>query len=82
MRSQMERDMIPDRFDLSQRNLYACPLFMFEERLKMLTLQNNYINRIENLNHLLELVYLDLSNNRLEVHKIRLNLFIYIYIDN
>jgi Leucine-rich repeat (LRR) protein len=51
---------------LDSRNLKHIPLLEGEEKIKYLNLQNNEIQKIENLVSLPNLTFLDLSVNRLK----------------
>jgi leucine-rich repeat-containing protein 49 len=62
-RRPQERKESLERLELNSMDLTHLPLFEGEEKLKMLTLQNNRISKIENLISLNSLVYLDLYNN-------------------
>lgn len=67
-RSQEERIADPDRLNLDRRHLTVCPIFEGEERLRLLNLQHNSITRLQHLNNLRRLVFLDLYDNM--VHEI------------
>ncbi|KAI8923820.1 hypothetical protein BC831DRAFT_469006 [Entophlyctis helioformis] len=66
VRSHAERDANPEKLNLNRKNLYVCPPLPFEDRLRLLNYQGNYITRIENMHNLHSLVFLDLYNNQIE----------------
>ncbi|KAL2916830.1 hypothetical protein HK105_203609 [Polyrhizophydium stewartii] len=66
IRSQFEREASPDRLNLNRKNLYVCPPMAHEDQLRLLNFQNNFISRIENLDNLVNLVFLDMFNNQIE----------------
>jgi len=65
-RSPEERAANPERLNLDRRHLTACPILKNEERIRLLNYQNNYIEEIQYLNHLPNLIFLDLYNNCIE----------------
>jgi len=65
-RSEQERKENPERLNLDRRNLTYCPLLENESQLKLLNFQYNQIQRIENLVHLNNLIFLDLYNNKIK----------------
>lgn len=65
-RSAEERSANPERLSLDRRSLKACPILKSEERVRLLNYQNNEIERISNLGHLPNLIFLDLYNNCIE----------------
>jgi len=50
----------------SRRGLTACPALETEDQLRLLNLQHNAIRRVENVDHLRRLIFLDLYDNQLE----------------
>jgi leucine-rich repeat-containing protein 49 len=56
----------PERINLDRRLLESCPHLEHEGKLRLLNYQNNSIRRIENLENLPNLIFLDLYNNRLD----------------
>lgn len=67
-RSTEERAVNPERLNLDRRQLLMCPILEGEERLRLLNLQHNSIGRLQHLNNLRRLVFLDLYDNL--VHEI------------
>lgn len=65
-RSASEKGTRPDRLTLNGRGLMVCPTFVGEERLQLLSFENNFIRRIERLT-LPNLIFLDFHNNGLQV---------------
>lgn len=65
-RSLEERAANPEQLNLDRRHLTVCPLLKSEERVRLLNYQSNYIEEIQNLVHLPNLIFLDLYNNRIE----------------
>ncbi|KAI8916013.1 hypothetical protein EDD86DRAFT_9146 [Gorgonomyces haynaldii] len=65
-RSQYERDLNPEKLELNKKNLHVFPSLAGEDRLRMLSLQNNYISEIKSVSHLSNLACLDLYNNQIE----------------
>lgn len=65
-RSNEEKFQNPDRLVLDRRKLTACPFLEGEERLRLLNYQNNFIQQIENLSNLPNLIFLDLYNNQVK----------------
>ncbi|KAI9106283.1 hypothetical protein DFS34DRAFT_57779 [Phlyctochytrium arcticum] len=61
-----DSDSSRERLNLNRRNLYNCLLLPNDTRLRLLNYQNNFISRIENLDHLKCLVFLDFYNNQIE----------------
>ncbi|SPQ95183.1 unnamed protein product (mitochondrion) [Plasmodiophora brassicae] len=64
-RSASEKGTRPDRLTLNGRGLMVCPTFVGEERLQLLSFENNFIRRIERLT-LPNLIFLDFHNNGLQ----------------
>lgn len=62
-RSPEKRAINPERLNLDRRHLTVCPVLKSEERIRLLNYQNNYIVEIQNLQHLPNLIFLDLYNN-------------------
>lgn len=62
-RKPSERASNPERLNLDKRELSHMPLLEGEERLRLLNLQHNSIQKIENLVSLPNLIFLDLYNN-------------------
>eukprot|EP00356_Strombidium_inclinatum_P002183 CAMPEP_0170480764 /NCGR_PEP_ID=MMETSP0208-20121228/1474_1 /TAXON_ID=197538 /ORGANISM="Strombidium inclinatum, Strain S3" /LENGTH=346 /DNA_ID=CAMNT_0010753359 /DNA_START=324 /DNA_END=1364 /DNA_ORIENTATION=- len=65
-RKPSERNANPDRLNLDKRELNHMPLLEGEERLRLLNLQHNHIQKIENLVSLPALIFLDLYNNNIK----------------
>ena len=59
-RKPSEREQNPDRLNLDRRELDHLPLLEGEEKLRLLNLQHNNIQKIENLVSLPNLIFLDL----------------------
>eukprot|EP00927_Polykrikos_kofoidii_P077786 TRINITY_DN74692_c0_g1_i1.p1 TRINITY_DN74692_c0_g1~~TRINITY_DN74692_c0_g1_i1.p1 ORF type:complete len:949 (-),score=139.94 TRINITY_DN74692_c0_g1_i1:383-3229(-) len=59
------REREPDRLHLDRCELNRCPYLENESNLRLLNYQSNAISRIENLNGLDDLVFLDLYDNRI-----------------
>ena len=53
----------PERLNLDRKHLMVCPILEGEERLRLLNLQHNSIGRLQHLNNLRRLVFLDLYDN-------------------
>ena len=64
-RRPIERETNSEKMQLDSRGLKHIPLLEGEERVKCLNLQNNEIEKIENLVSLPNLTFLDLSSNKL-----------------
>jgi len=62
-RKPTERASNPEWLNLDKRELSHMPLLEGEERLRLLNLQHNSIQKIENLVSLPNLIFLDLYNN-------------------
>lgn len=60
-----EREANQEKMQLDSRGLNHIPLLEGEEKIKYLNLQNNDINKMENLVSLPNLHFLDLSMNKL-----------------
>lgn len=54
------------KFELKRRKLITCPILEGEEQLKLLNFQHNSIHRIQNLDHLRNLIFLDFYDNQIE----------------
>jgi leucine-rich repeat-containing protein 49 len=65
-RKPSERNANPDRLNLDKRDLTHMPLLEGEERLRLLNLQHNHVQKIENLVSLPALIFLDLYNNNIK----------------
>lgn len=65
-RSAAERASNPERLNLDRRHLTCCPVLKNESRVRLLNYQNNYIEKIAQLRHLPNLIFLDLYNNCIE----------------
>lgn len=65
-RKPSERASNPERLNLDKRELSHMPLLEGEERLRLLNLQHNHIQKIENLVSLPNLIFLDLYNNQIK----------------
>ena len=65
-RSAAERASNPERLNLDRRHLTCCPILKHEDRVRLLNYQNNYITRIDHLQNLPNLIFLDLYNNSIE----------------
>jgi len=61
-----EKSANPDRINLDRRNLKICPILRGEELVRLLNFQHNVITKVENLNHLQRLIFLDLYDNKIE----------------
>jgi leucine-rich repeat-containing protein 49 len=59
------RQRTPEKFYLNSMDLPHMPLFEGEESLKLLSLENNLITKIDHLVSLSNLLYLNLYNNRI-----------------
>jgi len=59
-----ERLKSSEKLSLDQRGLKRVPLLEGEEKVKYFNLQNNQIEKIENLVSLPNLTFLDLSSNK------------------
>ena len=62
-RSSEEKAANPERLNLDRRQLTMCPILEGEERLRLLNLQHNSISRLQHLDSLRRLVFLDLYDN-------------------
>lgn len=60
-----ERTRNPERLNLDRRQLDVCPFLEYEHRLRLLNFQNNNISRIQHLENLPNLIFLDMYNNKL-----------------
>lgn len=58
-----DREVNPERLNLDRKHLMVCPILEGEERLRLLNLQHNSIGRLQHLNNLRRLVFLDLYDN-------------------
>ncbi|KND03689.1 uncharacterized protein SPPG_01156 [Spizellomyces punctatus DAOM BR117] len=65
-RTSEEQEGGKERLNLNRQNLYTCLTLPNETRLRLLNYQNNFITKIEHLDHLVNLVFLDFYNNHLE----------------
>ncbi|XP_071441990.1 leucine-rich repeat-containing protein 49 [Hetaerina americana] len=65
-RHQKEKERNPDRISLDKRGITSFPTFLGEGKIKLLSLQHNLINKVEDVVGLKRLVFLDLYNNQLE----------------
>lgn len=63
-----EKEKNPDRISLDRRGLTVLPIIQGEPRLRLLSLQHNLINNLENLKEqdFPFLVFLDIYDNQLE----------------
>jgi len=66
-RSKEEKFSNPERLNLDRRKLTCCPVLEGEEKLRLLNYQNNLISKVENLDNLPNLIFLDLYNNHVRV---------------
>lgn len=64
-RTPEERTRNPERLNLDRRQLEVCPFLEYEHRLRLLNYQNNNITRIQHLENLPNLIFLDMYNNKL-----------------
>ncbi|XP_046403321.1 leucine-rich repeat-containing protein 49 isoform X2 [Ischnura elegans] len=64
-RHQKEKERNPDRISLDKRGITSFPIFLGEGKIKLLSLQHNLINKIEDVVGLKRLVFLDLYNNQI-----------------
>jgi leucine-rich repeat-containing protein 49 len=64
-RRPQEREQNSEKMQLDSRGFKHIPLLEGEEKIKCLNLQNNEIDKIENLVSLPNLTFLDLSSNKL-----------------
>ena len=62
----MEAEYNQDRKNMNRKGLTTCPVLSGEEKLRLLNFQSNFISKIENLDHLRNLVFLDFYNNNIE----------------
>ena len=63
---EIERDQdVNDKINLQSRNLFTC-LTLPHDQVTNLNYSNNYISKIDKMEHLKHLSYLDFSDNRLE----------------
>jgi leucine-rich repeat-containing protein 49 len=60
-----QQNLNPERMNLDNRNFLSCPVLEGEQRLRLLNMQNNCIQRIENMVNLPSLIFLDLYNNQI-----------------
>ncbi|XP_070206468.1 leucine-rich repeat-containing protein 49-like isoform X2 [Littorina saxatilis] len=65
-RTPEERSSNPDRLNLDRRKLTVCPILEGEDQLRLLNYQHNAITRIQHLNTLRRLIFLDLYDNQIE----------------
>ncbi len=65
-RSEDEKLKFPDRINLDRKGLHAIPILEAEPGLRLLSLQHNFIKRVEHLDCTFRLVFLDLYHNRIE----------------
>ncbi|XP_074650110.1 leucine-rich repeat-containing protein 49-like [Tubulanus polymorphus] len=61
-----ERNANPDRLNLDRRRLSVCPILEGEDQLRLLNYQHNLIIKIQHLNSLKKLIFLDLYDNQIE----------------
>ncbi len=64
-RTPEERLRNPERLNLDRRQLDVCPMLEQELRLRLLNFQNNNIRKIQHLENLPNLIFLDMYNNKL-----------------
>eukprot|EP01052_Picozoa_sp_SAG31_P011250 SAG31_NODE_633_length_13382_cov_11.528911_7_plen_809_part_00 len=65
-RTAEQKALSPERLNLDNQHLIACPILQGEERLRLLNYQSNSISRMQNLRGLPNLIFLDLYNNKIE----------------
>jgi len=65
-RLEEERRSNPDKLNLDRRKLTMCPILEGEENLRLLNYQHNYIKRIQHLELIRKLIFLDLYDNQIE----------------
>lgn len=65
-RLEEDRRSNPDKLNLDRRKLSECPILEGEEHLRLLNYQHNYIKKIEHLDMLRKLIFLDLYDNQIE----------------
>ena len=61
-----ERHQTYFKISYHRRNLKVCPILRGEELVRLLNFQHNLITKVENLNHLQRLIFLDLYDNKIE----------------
>jgi Leucine-rich repeat (LRR) protein len=64
-RTPEQKAMSPERLNLDNTQLTACPRLLGEERVRLLNYQSNHIREISNMGGLPNLIFLDLYNNRI-----------------
>eukprot|EP01047_Picozoa_sp_COSAG01_P018144 COSAG01_NODE_978_length_12357_cov_10.838554_2_plen_214_part_00 len=64
-RTPEQKAMSPERLNLDNKQLTACPRLLGEERVRLLNYQSNHIREISNMGGLPNLIFLDLYNNRI-----------------
>ena len=65
IRSLRSKESTPERMNLDRRALTSCCILKGEEQLRLLNYQHNSIAKIQHLNNLNNLVFLDMYNNSL-----------------
>ena len=65
IRSLRSKESSPERMNLDRRALTSCCILKGEEQLRLLNYQHNSISKIQHLNNLNNLVFLDMYNNSL-----------------
>eukprot|EP00106_Octopus_bimaculoides_P015658 XP_014783100.1 PREDICTED: leucine-rich repeat-containing protein 49-like [Octopus bimaculoides] len=65
-RTAEEKSINPDRLNLDRRRFTVCPVLEGEEPLRLLNYQHNLIKKIEHVNYLNKLIFLDFYDNQIE----------------